>query len=506
MGKDKQMNKELEYYNCREYFRYKTVIRIDKNILEEGREKQREEAVRLTKIWYQKAVELGDTELEKYFYQKFVGNSSSACQGKIQKYGKLKRDYFSVLGNQIQKKQIQKIYFLDNLPENIDARNVDVSTEQNGSVRLWLKKNGKGYDLNIGANGGVVAPEDCSELFSGFDHVDQIVFRKNFKTENVKNMSGMFAGCYRLEKVDTDNLAAENVEDISGMFFECENLKRLDLRNFDAGNIKSISNMLGCCRQLESVQGIKILRKLADAGDEEAMYFLGTCCEKGDETEESILQAMEWYKKSAEAGCAKAFRHIGDCYFEGKGTYRSRKNALEWWERAAEMGDGEASLKMAKELLEHSLYSIQELGKVQEFAGKAYQKGYLEAGLILAQVKKRLGDNEIMEKEKREQYYREADQLYDEAEKRNQRYAEAERAYFYLTKKYQPEKRKGIRLLEDYAAKKDALAQYYLGICYMTGNGVKKDKRYGKSLIQMAAEQGIQQAEKALEKWQIWLM
>ena len=111
----------------------------------------------------------------------------------------------------------------------------------------------------------------------------------------------------------------------------------------------------------------------------------------------------------------------------------------------------------------------------------------------------------VTELEKRHQYYQEADQLYEEAEKRMQKNAKAERAYFYITKKYEPEKLKGIKLLEIYAAEQDPLAQYYLGVCYMIGNGVKKDKRYGRLLIQMAAEEGIQQAKKALEKWQIWL-
>lgn len=51
-------------------------------------------------------------------------------------------------------------------------------------------------------------------------------------------------------------------------------------------------------------------------------------------------------------------------------------------------------------------------------------------------------------------------------------------------------------MLEECIAHEDGLAQYYLGLCYMRGLGVKKDKQYGKSLIKLAAEQGIEQAKR----------
>ena len=733
MGKDKQMNKELEHHNCREYFRYKTVIRIDKNILEEGREKQREEAVRLTKIWYQKAMELGDTELEKYFYQKFLENSSD-CQGKNQRYGKLKRDYFSVIEKQIQKEQIQNIFFLEHLSLNSDKNNYDVSAEGDGTVRLWVEKNREGYDLYISGEGGIRAPQDCSGLFGGFGNVKQIAFGKSFNTENVKNMCGMFSGCQSLEKLDVSNFNTEkvldmssmfegcrklkeldlrhfntenlvdmsgmfwdceqleklnmsnfntenvkdmsimffrclrlgeldvrnfctgnvknmsgmfgdceqleklnmnrfntesvedmsymlsgckclreldlynfdtgnvkdmssmfydceqleqlniknfntenvedmsdmfngckrlrgldlynfdtgNVEDMSGMFYDCEQLeqlnikkfntenvedmsdmfsgcrclKELDLHNFDTGNVRSMHNMFSWCIQLkvlntekfdvewvkdiseiffgceclEKVQGVRVLERLSDEKNAQAMYLLGVYYEGGGETEVDISKAMEYYKEAAEAGFVKACLHLGDCYFWGKGVKKNRESALKWWEEAALNGNSEAAIKAAKERMKDN-YAYA-LIQAEALADTAYRIGDSEAVLLLAEINTRLGNGTgPTKKAEREQYYQKADQFYKEAEQKDLQYASAERAFYYITKVYEPDKKKGIQILETCAAKKDALAQYYLGLCYMTGDGVKKNKLYGESLIRLAAEQGIEQAKRKLGKW-----
>lgn len=82
--------------------------------------------------------------------------------GENQRYGKLKRDYFSVIEKQIQKEQIQNIFFLEHLSLNSDKNNYDVSAEGDGTVRLWVEKNREGYDLYISGEGGIRAPQDCN--------------------------------------------------------------------------------------------------------------------------------------------------------------------------------------------------------------------------------------------------------------------------------------------------------------------------------------------------------
>lgn len=184
------MSNELECYNCREYFKHNTLIKIDKSIIVEAKEKQK--------------------EIEE-------------CKREL---GELRKDYFSVIEKEIRRQQIRNIFFLDYLPSGFEAKDYDVSCNKDGSVRLWVKENKEGYDLYIGGKGGVKAPKNCRALFCGFDGVEQIKFQKNFKTENVKNMCGMFAGCCSLETLDLSNFDTGNVLDMSRMFSDCTQLKK----------------------------------------------------------------------------------------------------------------------------------------------------------------------------------------------------------------------------------------------------------------------------------------
>lgn len=55
--------------------------------------------------------------------------------------------------------------------------------------------------------------------------------------------------------------------------------------------------------------------------------------------------------------------------------------------------------------------------------------------------------------------------------------------------------------MKEEAEKKKAVAQYYLGVCYMKGIGVKKDKKLGKSYIRLAAQAGLEEAKVETGKW-----
>lgn len=79
--------------------------------------------------------------------------------------------------------------------------------------------------------------------------------------------------------------------------------------------------------------------------------------------------------------------------------------------------------------------------------------------------------------------------------------ARAERANFYLNRFRYKKTEEGIALLKEEAEKNKALAQYYLGVCYMKGNGVKKDKKLGKSYVRLAAHAGIEEAKEETGKW-----
>ena len=75
----------------------------------------------------------------------------------------------------------------------------------------------------------------------------------NFKTDNVKNMSGMFNGCYFLEELDLSNFNTNNVTNMSGMFKGCQQLKELNISNFNTNNVTNMSSMFYLCHSLKGL-------------------------------------------------------------------------------------------------------------------------------------------------------------------------------------------------------------------------------------------------------------
>ena len=63
--------------------------------------------------------------------------------------------------------------------------------------------------------------------FFGFDNLSSIACISNLKTDNVTDMSGMFAGCSGLRKLDVTGFKTDNVANMSYMFFGCSDLKTI---------------------------------------------------------------------------------------------------------------------------------------------------------------------------------------------------------------------------------------------------------------------------------------
>lgn len=249
------LEKETDSFNCREYFQYNTLISIDQNILEEGKKRQGEIAARLAEVWRQKASELGKAEPEKQDSQNLETEKAVPFIKKIGyvRPGELRRDYFSVIEDEIGEDEIRNIFVLDTIPEAPGIERYDVSYEEDTSVVLWTEKTGEGYDLYIGGRSGIKAPEDCSNLFGGYKNAKKILFQKNFKTEKVRSMRGMFWGCRQLEKIDVSNFCTYNVRSMSGMFNECKQLEEINIKKFITGNVTDMSDMFYGCERLEEL-------------------------------------------------------------------------------------------------------------------------------------------------------------------------------------------------------------------------------------------------------------
>ena len=150
----------------------------------------------------------------------------------------------------------ESISFLDSNRIAVPAEAADISEKQNGGVRAWMD----GKTLKIAGPGGVLAPEDCSELFMRPDTsgdewqnlmLKSIDFNGNlFDTGNVTSMSSMFFDCSSLTQLDVSGFDTRNVTDMSGMFYDCFSLTQLDVSGFDTGNVTDMSSMFEGCSSL----------------------------------------------------------------------------------------------------------------------------------------------------------------------------------------------------------------------------------------------------------------
>lgn len=154
----------------------------------------------------------------------------------------------------------------------------DLSEDEDGSVLAWMNEDSTENELIIAANGTILAPGNCSSLFSlanvhtinfnncldtsqvtdmsfMFDHCTSLEYLNlsSFDTGNVTDMSWMFNGCTSLEQLDLSNFDTGNVADMSWMFIGCTSLEQLDLSNFNTGNVTNMMMMFCNCTSLKQL-------------------------------------------------------------------------------------------------------------------------------------------------------------------------------------------------------------------------------------------------------------
>ncbi len=155
------------------------------------------------------------------------------------------------------------IYTLDakELPETKEYNNVvytkskevDISERRYGSVLLGTYQDVDGNKIAIICqDGGVVAPEDSSWLFSLDFSSNRLVLLdlSNLDTSSVTNMSGMFADCRFLTELNLSNFDTSKVTDMSYMFRNCRGLTELNISNFDTSRVTVMNAMFSYCGSL----------------------------------------------------------------------------------------------------------------------------------------------------------------------------------------------------------------------------------------------------------------
>lgn len=111
-----------------------------------------------------------------------------------------------------------------------------------------------------------VNAKTCTYMFKGCTKLNA-VYLDNFYTNEVTDMSFMFADCASLEVIELgmamsvqddmtqsrDNFLTGNVTNMASMFEGCKSLQSFFLQNLDIHSVKNSSNMFAGCSSLENM-------------------------------------------------------------------------------------------------------------------------------------------------------------------------------------------------------------------------------------------------------------
>ena len=87
---------------------------------------------------------------------------------------------------------------------------------------------------------------DCSSLTS-------ILGIENLKTDNVTNMSRMFASCNSLTTIDVSGFKTDHTTEMGGMFEGCSSLTTIDVSGFNTENVTGMGWMFAGCSSLTTI-------------------------------------------------------------------------------------------------------------------------------------------------------------------------------------------------------------------------------------------------------------
>ena len=153
----------------------------------------------------------------------------------------------------------------DKVPTGV-GNATDISRDQNGSVLLYSKISSEKselngfdlYDIYISTKNGKVYLTNGALLFEYMINLKSVDLA-NMYTDEVTDMSGMFAGCLSLESIDASNFNTLNVTNMNGMFdgyggvLGVSKVKNINISNFNTSNVTDMSNMFYFLENLTTI-------------------------------------------------------------------------------------------------------------------------------------------------------------------------------------------------------------------------------------------------------------
>ncbi|MGD8566540.1 MAG: tetratricopeptide repeat protein [Gammaproteobacteria bacterium] len=140
---------------------------------------------------------------------------------------------------------------------------------------------------------------------------------------------------------------------------------------------------------------------LAENGNVEAQYDIGTMYERGNGVAKSMEKAFEWYMKSAKQGNDKAAYKVGLSYLHGKGVSKDYDKAMEWLKKAADKNNVRAFYFIGS-MYEKGHGVSKNLDTALRWYTRAYKGGYMIAKQRAQEIKDIVKEREVQAELKRQ--------------------------------------------------------------------------------------------------------
>ncbi|MDO5151514.1 MAG: hypothetical protein Q4D76_19350, partial [Oscillospiraceae bacterium] len=130
------------------------------------------------------------------------------------------------------------------------------------------------------------------------------------------------------------------------------------------------------------VKTMDTLIELADGGNANAMFSLGSMYEHGDGIHPDLQQAVNYYQKAIQLGNQDAQFNLALMYLNGKGVAKDEAKAFDMLKQLADQGNAEAMYKVSQMIL-GGIGTQTKLQPALDYLKRSYQKGYAPAASAL---------------------------------------------------------------------------------------------------------------------------
>ncbi|PCE30925.1 tetratricopeptide repeat protein [Burkholderia ubonensis] len=137
-------------------------------------------------------------------------------------------------------------------------------------------------------------------------------------------------------------------------------------------------------------EGLRWLRRAADANMSHAQYVYGRMLDDGEFVARNPAEAHRWFLKAAKQGHVQAELSLANQFLDGRGTPRDNRQAFVWYKQAADAGDPTAQYVTASFYERGGDGVEQNLNIARAYYAAAAAQGDETAGLKFKELSERV--------------------------------------------------------------------------------------------------------------------